>query len=470
MLQRIASRVSRSGRGDRSFLSRHRYSLTWVLLTVVLGLELRYDFLRVLDPVYKAGFQTDSDSLVFSALASPTRPWWGTLMYPTGERYTSQFGLQGMVMALLSPGTELYGLFRVVTAGLAGAVLAAAVVAAWRAWGGRAATILLVLLATSYWLNAFGPSTYWQLWTLLLPGLVPLLVWHRLGEGRRKWLRGGALIAAVVFLKCLCGYEYISTILLSAAAGVAFHELRGRLDLRLLRTVVGACLAGLVGFVAALAINIVQLIALDGTAENIWARVVSRTFQPAENLQLVFDLDRSWHDPVWGWLIAHSDNPFRLWLFQAIHYLTSPAVDVPNRSFIGLGPGAPYELPVWLFIVIWALLAVQAVRGRQADAALQRRLAVAAGIGLAGGASWLLLAYGHMMFHLHIDAIVFYLPFLPLLYAMIAVRLQTVSLRAWPYRSKARPQSVWHTDALPPAAPRRDQDLSGVGNRTVEHV
>jgi hypothetical protein len=469
MLERLASRVPGSGGGDRRILSRHRYGATWLALTALLGLELRYDFLRVLDPAYKAAFQLDSDSLVSSAMASTTRPWWGTLMYASGAPYTSQFGLQGMVMSLLSPGMEFYGLFRVVTATLAGAVLAAAVVAAWRAWGGRAASLLLVLLATSYWLNVFAVSTYWQLWTLLLPALVPLLVWHRLGEGRRKWLRGGALIAAVVFLKCLNGYEYISTILLSAAAGVAFHEFRGRLDLRLLRTVVGACLAGLVGFVAALAINIVQLVALDGTAANIWQRVVSRTFKPSEDVQMVFDMDRSWHDPVWGWLIDHSNSPFRLWLFQAIHYLISPAIDVPNRHFLGLGP-VQYGVPVWAFIALWALLAWQAFRGRQADAAIQRRLAVASGIGLVGAASWLVLAYGHMVFHLHLDTIVFYLPFLPLVLGMIALRLQTISLRAWPHRAALRGDALLRRDLLPPVPPRRERDLADVGGRAVDHV
>ena len=38
--------------------------------------------------------------------------------------------------------------------------------------------------------------------------------------------------------------------------------------------------------------------------------------------------------------------------------------------------------------------------------------------------SWLVLAYGHMINHAHIDAIVFYLPFLPFVFAVLALRTQ----------------------------------------------
>jgi hypothetical protein len=438
------------------------------VLTAVLTVQLRFDFLRVLDSSYKATFQLDSDNLVLKSLQDAHHQAFGPMLLPTGEPYLSQFGLQGVVMAWISPGDQWYGALRVATAMLTAAVLSAAVVACWRAWGGRAATVLLLFLTTSWWLNAFGLSTYWQLWTMLLPTLLPILVWPKLGTGRGKWLRGGALLAGLVFLKCLCGYEYISTMLLAVAAGVAFHEFRGRFDLRFLRAVVGAGVAGLVGFLVALGVHVAQLLTMYGSAGQIWQRMTARTFEPAD-VSAVRDILRSWHEPVFGGLIANSDSPVRLWLFQAIHYLISPAVNIPTHPTLGLGPtgflgfgSAQYGLPVWAFVVIWVLLTVQAFRGRQADAALQRRLAVAAGLGLAGAWSWLVLAYGHMVFHLHIDTVVFYLPFLPLVYVMIALRVQAVSLRAWPARSH-RPAEPAQREAMPPVPEPRERELAGVG-------
>ena len=98
---------------------------------------------------------------------------------------------------------------------------------------------------------------------------------------------------------------------------------------------------------------------------------------------------------------------------------------------------------------------MQAFRGRGPDRGVQRRLAVAAGArDCVGALSWLVLAYGHMLFHLHIDAIVFYLPFLPLVFAMIAVRLQTVSLRAWPRQIRSRGGAASRSAAVQSAATR----------------
>jgi hypothetical protein len=362
-------------------------------------------------------------------------------------------------MTWLSPGDQYYEALRLTTALLTAAVFATALVAVWRAWGSRAAGVFFLLLTISFWTTGFGASTYWQLWTLLLPTLVPLLVWPRLGAGRRKWLRGGALIAFLVFLKCLCGYEYISTVLLGVAAAVAFHEFRGRIDGRLLLRLVGAMTAGLVGFLAAVAVHVAQLMARYGNASVIQERILARTVSPyavTEARAVARDLQ----DPLWGWLVE-GDSMLGLWAFQLIRYLTSPAVALPAPDSTGFG-GSAYGVPVWAFVVVFLLLAVQAYRGRQEDAAVQRRLALSAGIGLLGGLSWLVLAYGHMIHHTHMNSIVFYLPFLPLVFAMLAVRAETVSRRAWPRTDVAAPAPRGVPEA-PPAGSQQSDELVGAG-------
>ncbi|RBY89829.1 hypothetical protein [Blastococcus sp. TF02A-26] len=421
-----------------------RERLAWLAVTVLLALEIRFDVLRLLDPGYKDLFQADSDALVRAEMLDPAP----VLLPPLGSRgaeYTSQFGLQGMVMNWLSPGDHLYEAMRMTTALLAAAVLATAVMASRRAWGNRVAAVLLVLLTLSFWTNGFGASTYWQLWTMLLPILVPLLVWPRLGEGRRKWVRGCALVAGLVLLKCLCGYEFISTVLLGSAAAVAFHEFRGRIDRRLLLRLGVVLVAGVAGFALAMALHVGQLLALYGDASVIGERMGERTFSPS-SMALALDLARAQDDPLFGWLLGSGDV-VGLWLYQMTAYLRAPAVTLPAPTATGFGPGV-YGIPIWAFVAVYAALAVEAYRGRRPDAALQRRLAVAGGLGLAGALSWLVLAYGHMINHVHIDAIVFYLPFLPVVFLMIALRTAEVSRRVWAGRgSRAQP---------PPAAPRPD--------------
>lgn len=445
-----------------------RQRISWLAATLFFGFQIRFDFLGVLDPTYKAQFQQDSDSLVIDLMLNP-----GSALFPqlggVERSYASQFGLQGMVMNWLSPGDHFYEALRLTTSMLTGAVFAAAVVAVWRAWGGRAASVLFVLLSVSFWTNGFGASTYWQLWTFLLPTLVPLLVWPRLGSGRRKWIRGGAIIAGLVLLKSLSGYEFISTVLLGVAAAVAFHEFRGRLDLRLLSRLVLAMATGLVGFGLAVGVHVAQLMAEYGDASIIRTRMSERTFSPSDAAETLVGV-RGLNDPLWGWLVQ-GDSMLGLWAFQLVHYLTNPAVAIPAPEGTGFGPAA-YGIPIWAFVVVFALIAVQAVRGRQEDAAVQRRLALSAGIGLAGGMSWMVLAYGHMIHHPHIDSIVFYLPFLPVVFAMISLRVQTVSRRAWPRQGDdaeggAAPRRAWPRHETPvqvvPGSRIDDRRLVGQG-------
>ena len=407
-----------------------RERLTWLATTVLLALELRYDPLRLLTPEYKAIFQADSDAIVLATLDDPTRGVLDPMVRPNGEDYTSQFGLHGIVMALVSPDATLYGAMRLMTALLVAAVLATAVVACWRASGGRAATVLAVLLSLSTILNAFGRSTYWQPWTLLLPTLATLLLWPRMGEGRRRWVRGGLLIAGLVFLKALCGYEYITTVILGAAAGVAFHEFRGRVDRALALRLFAACLAGVAGFLAAIGVHVTQLTLLYGDASIITRRASERTFTPS-TVDLVLPAVREQADPVTRWLLER-DETAGLWIFRMLGYARDSVVSLPAPDGWGLGP-ASYGLPLWLFVLVWAFLGWQALGRRTEDYALQRRLAVAAGVGLLAGMSWLLLAFGHSIHHWRLNGLVFYVAFLPFVFAMVAVRVESVSRRIRPH-------------------------------------
>jgi hypothetical protein len=92
---------------------------------------------------------------------------------------------------------------------------------------------------------------------------------------------------------------------------------------------------------------------------------------------------------------------------------------------------------------------------------LQRRLALSAGLGFVGALSWLILAYGRMIHHPHLNAIVFYLPFLPFVCAMTALRVQEVWLRAWPPKRAGDRMPF-----APPARPREEEPaLAGMVDR-----
>lgn len=388
----------------------------WLLLWLALTWELVRDPLRILKPTFKQGFQADSEYIVIVTM-SLDRALLDPMVQYVGEPYSSQFGLQGIVAAALSDGTALVAGFHWVTAGLLALCLVAATAAVQRTMGWVAAAVLLVLLVLTPVTNAFAPNLYWQLWTMLLPTVAPLLLWPRLGAGRGRWVWGGLLVAALVMLKALCGYEFITTVILGAVAAVAFHEFRDRFDRRLLARLSLPLLSGIAGFGAALVVHQVQLRSFLGDGAAVEGRAGERTFSPS-NLDELARNARPVAGPLTRWLIDHVE-PLGLWVFGMEHYLGEPALALPAR--LGFGP-VPYGIPIWLLVLVAGWLVVSAFR-RPGASAVERRLAVATVVALSAGLSWLVLGFGHMVNHHHVDSVVFALPFLPFAYALVGLRV-----------------------------------------------
>jgi hypothetical protein len=68
---------------------------------------------------------------------------------------------------------------------------------------------------------------------------------------------------------------------------------------------------------------------------------------------------------------------------------------------------------------------------------------------LLGAMSWMILGFGHMIAHPHLDVVVFYLPFLPLVYAVVALRVATVARRVRPGQVAERPDASKVDEDIP---------------------
>jgi hypothetical protein len=223
------------------------------------------------------------------------------------------------------------------------------------------------------------------------------------------------LITGLVFVKALCGYEFITTVILGATAAACFHEFRGRLDVRLLKVAASTVAAGIAGFGLAMACHVAQLTIGYGGVSAIGDRSSERTFAPEDFDRLVSDVRP--RAGYLGWLFDLNE-PLGLWAYFFRGYLFESGVTTPSAS------GAVPVVRVWIGVFVLLYIGIVAWRWRRHRSGdrrllLEDRLAVAAGIGLIGAMSWLILAYGHAINHPHIDAIVFYVPFLPFCYALL---------------------------------------------------
>ena len=138
------------------------------------------------------------------------------------QAYTHQSGLQGWAFGLLNRAfrlvqpsgetreTWLYTVNCILfyTAEL---LLALAV---WRQAGPAAALVWVLAVVFAPWPQRGMKDLYWCLWTWLLPVLASLLLCRvTVRKGRTSgWCFG--LVALAVLIRCMCGFEFVSTFLI----------------------------------------------------------------------------------------------------------------------------------------------------------------------------------------------------------------------------------------------------------------
>lgn len=337
--------------------------------------------------------------------------------------YRSQVGLSGVVLAAAKAWTGIGNRAFVVAVAAGGVLLTAAVVAlifvaAHRRLGPPVGDVACALAALSPVLAPFAPSPFWVPFLMLLPFAV---VWC-LGDAATTPARQSALAAAVgvaVLLKCLCGYEYVTAVILAPVAAAWFHQHVAGVPL-CKRAVASAGLVavGLTGFVAALALHIAQgrMVFGDDGLEVIRERAVARTNGP---LGSEGPRDRQPGEAAGG----YARRCFLEYTHQPVAYV--PAV-------LGRPPEA-----VSLWVVAGGVLAFAAlaVAGRGRLPRTDGALAGAAVLALVAGLSWQVLAVNHMCVHRHLNLVVFTVPFLPVAFVAAGYAARLVTARVGVERS-----------------------------------
>ncbi len=190
--------------------------------------------------------------------------------------YESQYGLQGKVFQKLSlllqdtsaidtAGMEqalsdCEDMLRLVCAlATAGALLLVCGLLV-RKYGRLMAGIFYVVFLLSPWVVNFANNLYWVEFTWFLPMAAGLLC--SIKVEKRFWrIVGYALVFITIMIKCLCGYEYISSVMLGAIlfllvdlAGAAAGQDRKQCAL-LVRTIFCMGISALAGFAAAICLH-----------------------------------------------------------------------------------------------------------------------------------------------------------------------------------------------------------------------
>lgn len=168
------------------------------------------------------------------------------------KEYKSQVGIQGTVFAFLQNKLhfsirELHLLCSITLS----IILAGICYLLKEKYGTLFAMIFYIVFILSPWIVYFAKNLYWVEFTWFLPLLLCLLL-----EKTRKIKIYIPLIFMSVLLKCLCGYEYLSTILLTAITFliVDFIGKKGERK-ELFKMILMVGLASILAFVVAICIH-----------------------------------------------------------------------------------------------------------------------------------------------------------------------------------------------------------------------
>lgn len=176
----------------------------------------------------------------------------------TAEAYGSQYGLQGKVFQYLAD-IDL-AVLRTWCAVAAGAVLLLTVCLVCKNCGRLMGGVFYVVFWLSPWVVNFANNLYWVEFTWFLPMAAGLFCLWKL-DSRICRILSYVLVLLAIMIKCLCGYEYITTVMLGAIAFPAaeFFAAIAQKDRKraslLFRTIFLLGVAALLGFAAAICIH-----------------------------------------------------------------------------------------------------------------------------------------------------------------------------------------------------------------------
>lgn len=355
------------------------------------------------------------------------------------QTYGSQFGLQARVISTFAPHNDdllprYFTLIRILLAVLTAAVLIAFLLKVAQLFGYKVSYFVLALLGMSTWLIGFASSSYWQAPLLLLPFVLSFILYPRFRNGQ-IWVFYLLLFGSLL-LKLLNGYEYLTTILVSAFIPVVFYEFYsyGATKLVGLYKKAAVLLAvGLVAFASAITIHTASLVPRNGSWQGAFnivagrandraASVYDKRFAVISNFRdtapeiykvvdRVYDVDH---------LAEGQYNIAKYVVILAINYLSLPAISLPldmKQPFGAIVESAGVLLTISLVALLWLR------RHSRLTNAEKTALTHTFWLSLIGSLSWLIIMPGHAFPHAHINGILFYLPTLIVSYIIIAVAL-----------------------------------------------
>lgn len=315
--------------------------------------------------------------------------------------YEAQYGLQGKIfreLLTVVPYKHVYQIFHILTAFALAAVIVWICAGLCRKYEPLCGAAFYAVCLFSPWISGFSSNLYWVMFTWFLPMAFGLMC--SLWKDRRymRWICYVSVFAAVA-VKSLCGYEYISTIMMCSVAflladfvsAIVLKEGREKIRLSFF-TAAFAAIWALGGFLAALFLH-----ARKRGGGSLWSGLIS--IYEKDVVRRTYGGDAA----VLGDAYADSLNaPVTEVLGTYFHFTTPVFTGVSGKIFIPL-----------LILGIVLLAAGICKKVFQVNEVCILAVLFLAGI------SWFVLGKSHSAAHGHLNFVMWYLGFIQMMVYVI---------------------------------------------------
>jgi hypothetical protein len=429
----------------------------FLISSFVLFFAYSLNYFNVISYENFVSFQSDSESLVVNRISCTMHQGRdfesGMLILPpqtlTEEcssdnaiAYTSQFGIQGRIFSLFAPDSHEWfnryvGWFKILMSILFVGSLSLFLQRVGKEFGSSIAIGTLLLISLSIWPALFSRNLYWVIFIHFLPFIFSWYFYPYFKKTNRT-IAFLVLIALLVCIKALAGYEFITNVILSATVPAIYYELKSKSSIRnLIRPTFSIFIAGIVGFGLAAGMHFAMLSNHFGSTAkafgNILDRAAIRTVSNEGNLQFrALENFQGEHPSLYHFtntligLERFNENPGEelfnyLWI--AFKYGNTSIIQPPIAANNYL---AFFSTLFGFSLIVFAIIARNRIHLFNKDAA-DRPLLWLVITGFCASLSWAILAAGHMLNHTHLASIIFYLPFLLLSYVLVSKKI----VEAW---------------------------------------
>ncbi|TEB16172.1 hypothetical protein Psfp_01600 [Pelotomaculum sp. FP] len=350
--------------------------------------------------------------------------------------YTSQVGLQGFVFSTFDkiiPVTEKFKLhfFYDLNSFLLALILTLIVTWLTKEFNVFIGIVLLISTIFSPWLTIFGKNLYWVSWTWFLPMLVSILILEY-ADYKKNFPMIFAFIstAVAVMIKSMCGYEFISTILIAMMIPYIYYAISRRWLKRDLFVRFGLIsIAGLLGFIIAIIIHAIMLYSLFSDLNMVFQTlkltIIRRTFADPTLLNISDFNKESLVAPVTTVLDRYFYGGLQYdWVMNKGYFIDLSSLFYVSNNFLKIS----YQEIIFVFMFFSSLSLVSenyipsVKKWRNQFIAL----VISTWFSILAPLSWFILAKAHSYIHVHINYVLWHVPFCIFGFAIVGVMVNCI--------------------------------------------